>query len=294
MSIAIIINPISGGARPEAARTRAERAAAVTAARDELAEVFVTERPGHARELAKAAVARHVRLVVAWGGDGTINEVASALAFEDVPLGIMPAGSGNGLARELGIDPRAEQALVDALGAEPRPMDIGELDGHPFVNIAGIGFDACVASRFNAAGNRRRGLPGYAMIAARALISYAPATYTITLPDEQIRARAILVNLANSAQFGNDARIAPGAVVDDGLLDLVVVAEKSRLATLWNLPRMFTGTIGQAPGYTHRPITQATIECDRPMTFHVDGETFQGGTRLRARVHPGALQIAVR
>ena len=294
MSIAIIINPISGGARPDAARARAERAAAVTATRDELAEVFVTERPGHARELAKAAVARHARLVVAWGGDGTINEVASALAFEDVPLGIMPSGSGNGLARELGIDPRPEQALVDALGARPRPMDIGELDGHPFVNIAGVGFDAYVAARFNGAGNRRRGLAGYASIAARALISYAPATYSITLPDEQIRARAILVNVANSAQFGNDARIAPGAVVDDGLLDLVVVAEKSRLSTLWNLSRMFTGTVGRTPGYTHRPITQATIECDRPMVFHVDGETFEGGTRLRARVHPGALQIAVR
>ena len=174
MPIAIIINPISGGARPDQARARAEQAAAIAAARGESAEVFVTERPGHARELAKAAVARHARLVVAWGGDGTINEIASALAFEDVPLAIMPAGSGNGLARELGIDARPERALAEALGAEPRPMDIGELDGHPFVNIAGIGFDAYVAARFNEAGNRRRGLAGYAAISARALARTAP------------------------------------------------------------------------------------------------------------------------
>src|SRR3954471_23824415 len=104
MSVAVIINPISGGARPGAARRRAQTARDEVERHGDAAEVFVTERQGHARQLAKAAAARGVRLVLAWGGDGTINEVASALAFQDVPLGIVPAGSGNGLAMELRIE----------------------------------------------------------------------------------------------------------------------------------------------------------------------------------------------
>src|SRR4051812_36134898 len=110
MSVAIIINPISGGARRDAARARAQIARAVVDRHGDPAAVFVTEGVGHARVLAKGAVGRGARLVMAWGGDGTINEVASALAFDEVPLGIIPAGSGNGLARELGVSLRPERA----------------------------------------------------------------------------------------------------------------------------------------------------------------------------------------
>src|SRR5436305_8875120 len=149
MSTAIIINPISGGAGRNAGRARAQMALAAVDAHGDPAEVFVTERAGHARELATAAVRRRSRLVIAWGGDGTINEVASALAFGDVPLGIVAAGSGNGLARELGVSPRPERAIADALAATPRPMDLGAINDRLFVNIAGIGFDAHVAAQFN-------------------------------------------------------------------------------------------------------------------------------------------------
>src|SRR5262245_11374500 len=144
------------------------------------AEVFVTERPGHAHELARAAAARGVGAVFAWGGDGTINEVASALAFSDVALGIIPSGSGNGLARELRIDPRPERAIAAALTAEPRPIDVGELEQHLFVNVAGIGADAQIASRFNAPDNRRRGFLGYVNMTVRVLVTYVPAQYRIT------------------------------------------------------------------------------------------------------------------
>jgi YegS/Rv2252/BmrU family lipid kinase len=256
------------------------------------AEVFVTEGVGHARELAKAAVGRGARLVMAWGGDGTINEIASALAFDEVPLGIIPAGSGNGLARELGVDARPERAIADALAAEPRPMDLGEIDGRLFANIAGVGFDAHVASRFAVA--TRRGFLGYAAITARALTSYLPSTYRITSDGESVEARAVLVTIANSAQFGNGALIAPGAKVDDGVLDLVVVEERSRLATVCQVPRLFNGTVQRIRGCTIRQIRRVTIEADHPMTFHVDGEPVAGGSRLAVRVHPGALRIAVR
>ena len=256
--------------------------------------MFLTERHGHARDLAQAAVARGVRLVVAWGGDGTINEVASALAFTPVPLGLVPAGSGNGLARELGIDRRPDRAIADAIRAEPRTMDVGEIGGRLFVNLAGIGFDAHVAGLFNAPGNRHRGLTGYVSVAARALFTYRAAQYAITTEEERLDRRAFLVTIANSAQFGNGACIAPGARVDDGRLDLVIVEERSRLRTLVHVPRLFNGTANQMPGYTIQRIRHVTIACDRPMLFHVDGEPVEGGTELTGRVHPGALKICVK
>jgi YegS/Rv2252/BmrU family lipid kinase len=292
LSTVIIINPISGGASPRAARARAQLALAVVDAHGDPVEVLMTEAVGHARELAKSAVRRGARLVLAWGGDGTINEVASALAFEEVPLGIVPAGSGNGLARELGVHPRAERAIAEALQAVPRPMDLGEIDGHLFANMAGIGFDAHIASRFATA--TRRGFIGYAGITARALTSYVPQHYRVTIGGVETAHRAVLVTIANSAQFGNNARIAPGARVDDGELDLVVFEERSRIATLCQMPRLFNGTVTRVRGCTIRRIREVTIESDEPMAYHVDGEPVAGGTRLRARVHPGALMVAVR
>jgi YegS/Rv2252/BmrU family lipid kinase len=292
VSTVIIINPISGGVSPRGARARAQLALAVVDAHGDRAEVLMTEAVGHARELARSAVRRGARLVMAWGGDGTIGEVASALAFDAVPLGIIPAGSGNGLARELGVSLRPERAIADALQAVPRPMDLGELDGHLFANIAGIGFDAHIASRFAAA--TRRGLIGYAGITVRALTSYVPQRYRVTIGGVETAHRAILVTIANSAQFGNNARIAPGARVDDGELDLVVMEERSRFGTLCGMSRLFTGTVARVPGCTIRRIREATIEADAPMTYHVDGEPMAGGTKLRARIHPGALLVAVR
>jgi diacylglycerol kinase (ATP) len=292
VSTVIIINPISGGASPRVARARAQLALAVVDMHGDPVEVLLTEAVGHARELAKSAVRRGARLVLAWGGDGTINEVASALAFDDVPLGIVPAGSGNGLARELGVHPRAERAIADALQAVPRPMDLGEIDGRLFANMAGIGFDAHIASRFALA--TRRGFVGYAGITARALGTYVPQRYRIVIDEVETEHRAILVTIANSAQFGNNARIAPGAKVDDGELDLVVMEERSRIGTICQLPRLFNGTVGRVKGCTIRRIRAVRIESDRPMTYHVDGEPVQGGTSLRARVHPGALRVAVK
>jgi YegS/Rv2252/BmrU family lipid kinase len=292
VSTVIIINPISGGASPREARARAQLALAVVDAHGDPVEVLMTEAVGHARELAKAAVRRGARLVLAWGGDGTINEVVSALAFDDVPLGIVPAGSGNGLARELGVHPRPERAIADALQAVPRAMDLGEIDGRLFANVAGIGFDAHIASRFATA--TRRGFVGYAGITVRALRSYAPQHYRITIDGVETSHRAILVTIANSAQFGNNARIAPGARVDDGELDLVVVEERSRIATICQVPRLFNGTANRIRGCTIRRIRAVTIESEQPMAYHVDGEPIAGGTRLKARIHPGALMVAVR
>ena len=290
-AVAVIINPISGGPRPGQAEARAKLAADAVRLHGDEPRVFVTTHAGHARELAERAAADGARLVVAWGGDGTINETASALAFGRVPLGIIPAGSGNGLARELGIPVNPQAALARALGATPRAMDVGEIQGRRFVNITGIGLDAHVAARFNAPDNPRRGLRGYTAIVWRALVGYVPQRYRITADGRTSERTAILISIANSPQFGNGARIAPGAVIDDGLLDLVTIEERSRLATVCAVPRLFTGTVDRVRGCTIERVRQITIEADGPMTFHVDGEPVDGGTRLDARVHHHALQI---
>jgi YegS/Rv2252/BmrU family lipid kinase len=291
MSVAIIINPKSGGGSAERGRRRADLAARILTEIGEHADVFVTTGRGHGRELAAAAVRRGARLVIAWGGDGTINEVASSLVSTPAALGIVRSGSGNSLARELGISTRPAQALRAALAATPRAIDAGEIDGQFFVSIAGIGFDAHVADCFDRDTSGRRGFSTYVRLAMQELWAYRCNAYTI---DGQAMERAMLITIANSAQFGNGARIAPGARVDDGLLDLVTFEESSRLATLVALPRLFVGGLERATGVKRRRIVRATIESHRPIRFHADGEPREGGTRIEVRVLPGVLRVAVR
>jgi diacylglycerol kinase family enzyme len=301
--IAIIINPISGGATPAGARRRIGLASAAIDDLREQASVLVSERRGHARELAAAAVAQGARLVIAWGGDGTVNEVSSALVSTGAALGIVPTGSGNGLARELRVVRDARTAIQRAVHNPPRKIDAGELGGRLFFSIAGVGFDAHVAACFDRA-TGRRGFSTYVRVSARELLGYQCGTYRFDEPERAdppadpagaapARRRALIVTFANSAQFGNGARIAPGARLDDGLLDMVVFEESSRLATLWALPRLFTGGVSRLRGVSIRQVQQATIDSDAPMTFHVDGEPVQGGTRLEARIHPGVLHVCV-
>lgn len=286
--ISIIINPVSGGATPGVARARAQLATARLRARGQDGSVVLTERRGHARELAAAAVQRGDPLVMAWGGDGTVNEIASALVGTSTALGIVPAGSGNGLARELGLPSQPETAIEHACVSPWRAVDGGQLGGRWFFSVAGVGFDAHVASAFDQS-HGRRGFSTYVRITARELWRYRCERYSV---DGGEAVGALLVTFANSAQFGNGARIAPGARIDDGLLDLVVFEERSRVATLWGLPRLFTGTVGRVRGVTIRQVTDAVVESDVPMRFHVDGEPVQGGTRLEARIHPGVLRVA--
>jgi YegS/Rv2252/BmrU family lipid kinase len=295
MSVAIIINPVAGArARSADAGDLVELARAVVRGSGRRADVFVTERPGHARELARTARRNGATLVVAWGGDGTVNEVASALAFGDVPLGIVAEGSGNGLAHCLGIPEDPADALRAAVRLEPRAIDIGEIEGRIFVNLAGIGFDAHIASRFNTPGNPRRGLMGYALLTMRGLADYECCRYRILTPESAATVRALLVVFANGTEFGNRIRIAPQARIDDGALDLVVVEEQSRARTIWNLPRVLVGAVERAPVWSSRLVQRVTVESDRPMLFHVDGEPAQGGTRLEVAVRPAALKICSR
>lgn len=291
MSCAVIINPVSGGGRHRG-RERAARAASALASIGLSAEILLSERRGHARELAAGAVARGATLICAWGGDGTMNEVASAVVRSPAALGLIPAGSGNGLARTLGVARDPTQAIVEACRATPRPIDAGQCQNEWFFSVAGVGFDAHVAAGFDAAGLGRRGFATYLRVGAGAFLTYRARPYTV---DGVPTARpALLVTVANSAQFGNGAWIAPHARVDDGRLDLVIVEERHRLASLWALPRLFTKTIDRVPGVSIRRVTRTVIENDRPFLYHLDGEPKLPATRLVMEIQPGALRVSVR
>jgi diacylglycerol kinase (ATP) len=307
----LIINPIAGRARRDGNVRRVELARAALASCGETHSIAVSERRGHVRELTHDAVRAGSRFVMVWGGDGTVNEAGSVLMGTAIPLAIVPAGSGNGLARELGVPLQPGAAIGAALRALPRAIDAGELNGRPFFNIAGVGFDAHIASRFDRA--KRRGLVTYVRVSARELLTYRSMTYRIDCGCGQASGsalregaggpprsesasavfsqKALLVTIANSRQFGNGARIAPFARIDDGLLDLVLYEERSRFATMCALPRLFTGGIERVRGMTMRQIDRARIESDVPMALHVDGEPAEGETSLEIRVRPKALNV---
>lgn len=290
--VAVIINPISGaGRRRDVARVRAEQAAALVEQRRLNAEVFVTERPGHARALAGAGLRRGVTTFVAWGGDGTVNEIGSALVGSDATLAIVPSGSGNGLARELGVplDPAAAFHVV--FEGRSRLIDAGELDGHLFFNIAGIGLDARVAHRFAEGGLARRGFVRYLELAAREVASFTPDEYALTADGRDLHVRPLLIAIANARQYGNGALIAPEALLDDGKLDLVVVDYLPAWRVLMHAPKLFAGTVAKVPGVSITKISTLGIASNAALVYHVDGEPHVGATRVHARIHSRALRV---
>ena len=294
MRVAVIINPMSGARRrADVARQRAELAAASLHARGIDGEVFVTERPGHARELAQAAIGRGAGIVAAWGGDGTMNEVASALAFSATSLGIIPSGSGNGLARELKIPLEPRSALDVVLEGSERTIDAGELDGRLFFNIAGVGLDAFVARRFASPDNVRRGFVRYVGMTLREVLAFTPAEHTIVTERGTIRERILLVAIANGRQYGNGALVAPDARADDGQLDVVVIASRAAVVAVMQMPQVFTGKIARVPGVTIHRSPTIEVSSGVPLVFHVDGEPHVGGSSIRGCVHPGALKVRV-
>jgi YegS/Rv2252/BmrU family lipid kinase len=290
--IAVIINPISGaGRRRDVARVRAEQAAALVERRRLNAEVFVTERPGHARELAQAGLRRGVTTFVAWGGDGTVNEVGSALVGSDATLAIVPSGSGNGLARELGVPLEPVGAFQLVFEGRSRVIDAGELDGHLFFNIAGIGLDARVAHRFAQGGLERRGFVRYLELAAREVAAFTAHEYALTADGRDLNVRPLLIAIANSRQYGNGALIAPEALLDDGMLDVVVVDYLPAWRVLMHAPKLFAGTVARVPGVSITKTSTLGIASDAALVYHVDGEPHVGGQCINARIHPRALRV---
>jgi len=292
--IVAIVNPLSGaGATPDAARRRIALLEDRFASGGVNGRVHFTERGGHARELAREAIDAGASLVIAWGGDGTINEVASTLAGSKTPLGIIPAGSGNGFANELGLDPDPGRALETILGGRDRTIDAGEFDGRRFFNIAGTGFDAAVAEQFNTRALGRRGMAPYIRLAARELFRYTGRRYRLVLDGDATEVTALLVAFANGREYGNRIRLAPGAKIDDGRLEAIVILDRRPLTRLWDSRHVALGRIERLPGLIVRGVRAATIETDGEIVYHLDGEIGRARDRIDVRVLPGALVVRV-
>ena len=290
----VVVNPTAGlGAAVDGARARAEQAAAFAVAHGSAVEVVVTTQAGHARELAQSAARRGARMVVAWGGDGTVNEVASSLAGSDTVLAVVPSGSGNGLARELNLplDPRL--AFDVAMAGVDRRIDLGSLDGRIFVNVAGVGLDARVAQRFAEIGRDRRGFVRYVRAAVREVAFFRPDDLTIEVDGHRRDVRPLMIAFANGRQYGNGATVAPGARMDDGLLHVVVVTAHSTWAIVRGVPAMFRGRLDVHPGVTTHAVAEAHVTGTPPVLCHVDGEPHLAGARVEVRVLPGALTVRV-
>jgi YegS/Rv2252/BmrU family lipid kinase len=256
------------------------------------ATVVPTERPLHATELALRALDEGCRLVVAIGGDGTMNEVASALVGTDATLGLIPCGSGNGLGRHLGIPGPGKGAFQALLSGHTRLIDTGIAAGSPFFNAMGLGFDAEISARFNNLSSR--GLPAYARTTLRTLLGYQPDEYTVRADGgRELRTRAFLVAVANSDQYGNDCYIAPHARVDDGLLDLTIVRRLTLLNALPLAERLFTKRIDGSPSVVRLRSARFTLERPRPGLLHTDGEVRPCGPVVDVSVRPSSLRVAV-
>jgi YegS/Rv2252/BmrU family lipid kinase len=287
----IIINPRSGRPRRNAAAIDVVREFISEKALD--VDVVTTEGPGHATEIARDAVAAGCLRIVAVGGDGTVNEVAQALIHTPAALGLVPCGSGNGLALHLGLPAALSDALELATGTAGRvaELDTGTVNGLPFVNAAGLGLDADVARRFNRL--VRRGLPAYARTAVSAFLGRRTERCSISLGGQSETIDAILIAIANSDQYGNNAKIAPHARVDDGMLDLVAVRPTGLLGAIVLGARLFLGSIDASPGV--RRLRGARFLIDRPAAgiVHTDGETHMAGASVEVLVRPRSLKFIV-
>jgi YegS/Rv2252/BmrU family lipid kinase len=277
-----IVNPRSGGADRVLGRVH-DFASMLEA------EVTLTTHPRHAAELAARALADGCRLIVAVGGDGTLNEVAASLVGTPATFGLVPCGSGNGLGRHLGIYGDIGQALETLRSGRSRLIDTGLADGHPFFAVAGLGFEAEAAARFNQL--TERGFFGYVRTAAKLWRHHVPEEYLIQCDGRRLRARGFTLAIANSDQYGNNACIAPGARVDDGLLDLTLVPPVTALRALPLLAQLFTGAIGHARGVVRLHAGRFIVERPTPGLLHTDGEIHQAGERVEFIVRPRSLRV---
>lgn len=253
-------------------------------------ELVHTRRRGDAVELAASAREDGYDRVVAAGGDGTVNEVARGLLRAPLPFGILPLGSGNALARSLGIPLRIAEALATLPNAKPRAIDVGKVGDNVFLSTAGIGIDAEVCHRFNQ--SRRRGLGPYVYNSCKAVFGFRPGAVEIEFSGKEPESvRPFLLTIANTHQYGYGATIAPGASPADGVLDVCIVQNLTLLRALIHARRLFTGTIDLMPGVTITRTTQLTIRCAEVGRLQVDGESVVGDVEMRVEVLPGALEV---
>lgn len=286
--ILFIVNPLSGNGRK---RYMVEKL------RSRGFNVVCTEYAGHAEKLAAEA---EESTVVAVGGDGTVNEVARGLysrmiassgsSGEESPtLGIIPCGSGDGLARTLGISRNFEEALRTVIAGNTHNLDCGTIAGRMFFSVCGTGLDAIVAQRFAQAGDR--GLHTYIKEALGAWRNFVPEDYKVTIDDRQYDFKSVFITVANSRQWGNGAVIAPGADCGDGLLDISVVDMFRSIEIPLLVCRLMTGRIAGSRHFTGLKGRNIVIERTSAGPAHFDGDFFEGGKKLEIHLLDKQLKV---
>lgn len=285
----LVINPISGSINKDRLREIVPQRIIATLSKD--VDVKITEKSGDANEYAKQAVEQGYYGVIVAGGDGTVNEVATALSGSDVALGIIPSGSGNGLARHLNIPVDVDLSLDVIIENNVVACDYATVNDRPFFCTFGVGFDAAVSDRF--ARQRKRGKLMYVKSAIEEFVKYRPKEYTIKANGKEITQKAFLVACCNASQYGNNAYIAPSASMTDGLLDIIIIHAGSPLNTAVLGVDLFTGYISRNTLLQSFRAPAATISRTEDGVAHIDGEPIALGNVLDVKCHSAGLKIFV-
>ncbi len=287
--IAFIINPISGVSKKEELTELIQND---LDARFYEPEMIFTEYRGHGTELAKSYVEKKFDAVVAVGGDGTVNEVAQALIDTDCSLGIIPIGSGNGLARHLNIPMNVSKAIEHLNHAETILIDYGIVNERPFFCTCGTGFDAYVSTEF--AKGKKRGIMSYIEKIITGYFSYKSLNYHILGNEIDLNVKAFVLTFANASQWGNNAYIAPQASVQDGKLDISIMSNFPVIAIPTLALNLFAKTIDKDLFMTTLQSDEITLIREESGPFHYDGEPYEEGKEIHIKIVPDGLKVLVK
>ncbi len=298
----VIVNPAASGGKvgkrwPD---LRDALAAAGLRFRAEL-----TQRPGHATQIARRALNEGFRYIITVGGDGTVNEVVNGLVVDkrvhpDVVLSIIPAGTGSDFVRVFHVPRDPAQAFQATLGAGCRAVDIGEIrcirDDKPirryFVNVAGLGFDGETSARVNRMSKRITGTIPYLTALVLTLVSYRNKDVEVTLDGQQVRGRLNSVIICNGQYFGGGMWVGPQAQADDGIFDIVLLKDLNKVEFLLNVPRVYRGTHLTHPKVETYQAKEVHVEARQRMFIQAEGELI-GEAPATFRILPGALNLRV-
>ncbi len=250
-----------------------------------------TEGPGHALDICDRKIGEGVEIIVAVGGDGSVNEIARKLTDKKVQLGIIPAGSGNGLAHHLHIPFNYRKAIEVINQGKTLKIDTGSINDVFFISIAGIGFDGIVAREY--AKYKRRGFLTYMKVVTEEYVNYRPRRYTIEVNGEVLKRKALFISFANSDQFGYGASIAPTASVDDGLLDVIIMKKPMMIEIPILASLLYWKRIDLSRQFEIIKAKELTVKTRRKRWVNIDGEPIKMKKKLSVKVHPQSLNIII-
>lgn len=281
-----VINPISGRKSKEALPAIIEHYFD-----KETYKIVWTDKPGHAPTLVKNGIEDGFTHFIAVGGDGTVNEVAKTLVGTNFAMGIIPFGSGNGLARHNKINMDLRRALIIAKEAKIKCIDTCQLNGVPFINMAGVGFDAHIGELF--AKSKGRGFQTYIKTTINEFRNYVPKSYKVFADGKEISLDAFLISFANSSQYGNNAFIAPKADIADGLIDVCILKPFPKWKIAEIAYRLFAKNIDESEYVKTFKAKSIVVERAKEGVLHVDGEPFLSNKRLEVSILPKSLNLIV-